>query len=144
MDIVSSLLIRGAYIVNWVDEQENTIEVLRNAVSSPLREIMIAQKSRKSVSNTTIELWQSRFGGQTDVLQRAFKIRGNPYAQLVNRAQIKRLGNLQNAIVQQKNINLIQRILEGAYPILDQALKDRKDREASGLFDRYRTGVHTS
>jgi len=143
MSIVSSLLVRGAYILNWVDEQENTIQVLRNAVSAPLIEIRRAQESDKSVSDTSVELWKSRFGGQTDVLGRAFKIRGNPYAQLVNRREIKRLGNLQNAI-EQHDINLIQRTLEGAYPVLNQALKDREDREASGLFDRYRTRLPTS
>lgn len=138
MDIVSSLLLRGAYILNWVDEQENTIEVLKNAVLSPLREIRRAQETGKSVSNTTIELWQSRFGGQTDVLDRAFRIHGNPYAQIVNRPEIQRLGSLQSAI-QKHDIKLIQSGLERAYPILDQAVKDKKDREASGLFDRYRT-----
>ena len=139
MNIVSSLLVRGAYIVNWVDVQENTIEVLRNAVGAALREIIIAGESGRSVSDATFESWQSRFGGPTDILKRSFAIRGNPYAETVNRSQIKRLGNLQNAI-EQRNIGLIQRILEGAYPTLDQVLKDRKDREASGLFDRYRTG----
>ena len=143
MRIVSSLLVRGAYILNWIDKQENTIEVLRNAVLSALIEIRRAQENRISVSSTSIESWRSRFGGQTDVLDRTFKIRGNPYAQIVNRSEIKRLGTLQNAM-EQHNINLIQRRLEGAYPILDQALKDRKDREASGLFDRYRTRLPTS
>jgi len=143
MSIVSSLLVRGAYILNWVDEKENTIEVLRNAVSSPLIEIRRAHESGRSVSNASVKSWQNRFGGQTDVLGRTFKIRGNPYAQLVNRPEIKRLGNLQNAI-EQRNINLIQRRLEDAYLVLNQVLKDREDREASGLFDRYRTRLPTS
>jgi len=143
MNIVSSLLVRGAYILNWVDNQENTIEVLRNAVLSALLEIRRAQESGRSVSNASVESWQNRFGGQTDVLGRTFKIRGNPYAQLVNRPEIRRLGNLQNAM-EQHDINLIQRRLESAYPVLDQVLKDRKDREASGLFDRYRTRLPTS
>lgn len=137
MDIVSSLLLRGADILNWVDAQENTIEVLKNAVSSPLIEIRRAQEHGTPVLNTSVELWQSRFGGQTDVLDRAFKIHGNPYAQIVNRVEIQRLGNLKSAI-EQRDFNLIQRRLENAYPILNQAVQDKKDREASGLFDRYR------
>lgn len=143
MSIVSSLLLRGAYILNWVDKQENTIEVLKNAVSSPLIEIRRAQEHGTPVLNTSVELWQSRFGGQTDVLDRTFKIRGNPYAQIVNRVEIQRLGNLKSAI-EQRDFNVIQRRLENAYPILDQAVKDKKDREASGLFDRYRARLPTS
>lgn len=138
MSIVSSLLRRGAVILDWVDNQERTIEVLQNAVGAALREIKIAQSRGTVVGPQAVEAWQSRFGGQTDVLQRVFAIRGNPYAQIVRRPEITRLNSLRETIGQM-NIALIERRLEDAYPILDQVLKDRNDREASGAYERYRT-----
>jgi len=138
MSIVSSLFRRGTLVLDWVDKQEKTIEVLRNAVGAALREIKIAQTRGTVVGPQAVEAWQSRFGGQTDVLNPVFAIRGNPYSQLVKRAQITRLNGL-SELIESRDIGLIERRLENAYPILEQVLTDRKDREASGAFDRYRT-----
>ncbi len=58
--------------------------------------------------------------------------------QIVKRPQIKRLNSLRE-IIESRDIGSIEKTLENAYPILDQVLKDRNDREASGAYDRYRS-----
>jgi len=138
VSISGTLFRRAGEILEWVDKQERQIERLKNAVGAALLEIRVAKAKGIPVGPNSTEAWKDRFGGQTDILASTFRIRGNPYAAVVRRSEIIRLGSLRE-IIDAGNISLVEQRLSEAYPILYQVVRDREDREASGLYERYRS-----
>lgn len=138
MSIVASLFQRAGKILEYVDEQEQQTEWLRMAVGAVLREINQAQKSG-NVSDSTREVWQTHFYGGRGVLEPTLAIRGNPYAQIVKRPEVTQLQGLKGAM-EQGDLAAVEKRFSAAYVVLHQVSRDRKDREASGVCQRYRIG----
>lgn len=141
--IVNSLLQRASGVLAWVDEQELQIRRLRNAVGAVLIEIKTAQDRGGTIAPQTRKIWKSHFFGSVNELEPTLSIRGNPYSEIVNRPEIKRLRLLKEAI-ENDDIEKVDGRFSQAYPILDRVLKDREDREASGKYERYRVPSQSS
>lgn len=138
MRIVSSLIERGGVILAWVDSQEEQIRRLKNAVGAVLKEIDTSKKDGKAISEDSRRLRIFRFFGLDNVLDATFKIIGNPYAAVVNKNEVRRLGLLRDAM-ETGDLKTVEKRFREAYIELDQVLKDRETRERSGVYDKYKT-----
>lgn len=138
MSITISLMDRTTILLDWVNEQEDELRRLKNAVGASLREI----------NNGPIPLWLRMnwhsilfAGGDDSLIERMSRIRGNPFRQIVERDEIKRLKGLQETMgaesLNEDGMNLIRKRFEAAYRVLLNVARQREQREQSGKFDRY-------
>jgi len=123
-------------VLRWLNLSDNQLTSLPEAMVK-LQALKVLGLERNPIIHLPVA-WKDRFGGQTDILASTFRIRGNPYAAVVRRSEIIRLGSLRE-IIDAGNISLVEQRLSEAYPILYQVVRDREDREASGLYERYRS-----
>lgn len=138
MSIVSSLIERGSVILGWVDTQEDQIRRLKNAVGAALREIDISKKTGQAIGEDLRRLWIARFFGSNNELDPTFSIIGNPYAAVVNKKEVQRLGSLRDAM-ETGSLGIVEKRFGEAYIEFDQVSKDREARQKSGVYDKYKT-----
>lgn len=132
MSIVRSLYVRADTILEWTDQQERQIELLRTAIGAALKEI-----ERGSTSDQVRSLWSERLFEPYNLLEQTLKIRGNPYAEIVNRPGVTHLRGLKEAI-KQGDLTFVQRGFNNAYVELAKVGQDKKAREATGIYIRYK------
>lgn len=138
MSITISLMDRTTILLDWVNEQEDELRRLKNTVGASLREI----------NSGPIPLWLRQnwhfdlFGrGDDSLIERMSRIRGNPYRQIVERAEIEHLRGLKDTMkaefLDEEGLAFIKSRFEVAYRVLLNVAKEREQREQSGRFDRY-------
>ena len=143
MSITASLMERTTALLTWADEQEEGLRRLKNAVGAALKDLRTGL-----VPQSMQELWYSGlFGTDLSPYPMASKIRGNPYAQIVQREEIKGVGRLQEMMhsvlrvernpLSGEQLGQVSARFEGAYIVLFNVAGEREHRKKSGKWDRY-------
>lgn len=132
ISIVRSLYVRADTILGWTNQQERQIELLGTAIGAALVEI-----ARGSTSDQVRSLWSERLFEPYNLLEQTLRIRGNPYAEIVNRPGVTHLRGLKETI-KQGDLAIVQRRFNDAYVELDKVAQDKKAREAAGIYKRYK------
>ncbi len=128
MSITASLMDRAANLLGWVNEQENELGRLKNSLGAALREM--------DHGTVPLDIWQQwHFGlfgrGEDGMLERISRIRGNPYHEIVNKPEIRRLARLNETMqnpLTEDSLALVQRRFQDAYPILFNVEEQRQKR----------------